>query len=499
MKFKGFIVVVFLLFIFSAQAVQPEQILGDENISKSEIINVDSLLQVTLSDTISIPKTLAIPSNSGSTQLIQNQKAQSVEKPDTVVAKAQSNDTVVLTILSSSVKVQKVDSLLLSANPLLIDLVYTGLPINLKTDSLSDLKTLYYGKKAKTLSTGAQRNFKNQSADKIITNLRSDTRDKITQNAVNLYVMNFENLPDPDENKSHFIVEKPLRYVKFSNDNSFANRYHRRLVIKNPQLGPWQYKATSMAQFSESVISPNWYQGGNSNLAVLGILTGQLTYDDKKSIQWDNNAEWHLGFNSVAGDTLHWLNTNDDVLKINSKLGIKATGNFFYSGSVDFSTQFFNSYNGINSTALKASFLTPVRLNIGVGLDYKYKKIFSLMLSPFSYKYIYVNDNLNVDPNLFGVKTGKKVLSEVGSSFKAIYSYPVSHEIQLDSQLSFYTNYQKVEIDWEVVCNMTINRFLSTRISFNPRYDNTVIEKDGALARMQLKQLLSVGFAHKFD
>ncbi len=89
-------------------------------------------------------------------------------------------------------------------------------------------------------------------------------------------------------------------------------------------------------------------------------------------------------------------------------------------------------------------------------------------------------------------------MSEIGSSFKSILSYPLSKEVQLDSKLTFYTNYQKVEVDWEMVCNMTINRFLSTRISFNPRYDNTIIEADGSKAKMQFKQFLSVGFSHKF-
>ena len=198
-----------------------------------------------------------------------------------------------------------------------------------------------------------------------------------------------------------------------------------------------------------------------------------------------------------GGDSLRMFSTNDDVLKINSKLGIKAAGNWFVSGSVDFSTQLFNSYKGINSTIMKTSFLTPVRLIIGIGLDYKYQKLFSLMLSPVSYKYIHLN-NINVDPNLFGVKTGEKVLTELGSSFKAILCYAPTHEIQFDSKFSFYTNYQKVEIDWEMVCNLTINRFLSTRISFNPRYDNTVIMAQGEHANIQFKQLLSVGFSHKF-
>jgi len=51
-----------------------------------------------------------------------------------------------------------------------------------------------------------------------------------------------------------------------------------------------------------------------------------------------------------------------------------------------------------------------------------------------------------------------------------------------------------VEIDWEIVSNFTINRFLSTRLTLNPRYDNTII---GQKAYLQFKELLSFGFSYK--
>ena len=134
----------------------------------------------------------------------------------------------------------------------------------------------------------------------------------------------------------------------------------------------------------------------------------------------------------------------------------------------------FHNYKSITSTEMKATFLSPVRLNVGVGLDYKYKKLFSLMLSPVSYKYIYVDDIELVNPNLFGIATGEKVLSEVGSSFKALLSYAPAKEIQLDSKFSFYTNYEKVEVDWRLWPTLQSTGFVD-RLSLNPRYDNTQI------------------------
>ncbi len=496
MKFKVSSTIVSLLFIVNAYAIQPASQLENSPVSTHEIINTDSLLQAVLKDTVPPVKTpkphpARITTHSRTTGRRVNLHA--IEIP---VVLMQGIDSTAHFANPIETKVQKVDSLLLLGNPFLIELVYSGLPFEFNWDTTPDYRALYYGGKPATIADGALKQIKNQTADETIDELRRITRDEITRRASYLYVDTFDDLPDPDGYKNHFINDKKLKKVKFIDDKDEFNRYQRRLVVRREHIGPWTHKASALAQFSESVISGNWYQGGNSNIAILGILTGQLNYDNKKNIQWENNAEWHIGFNSVAGDTLRALSTNDDVVKINSKLGVKAGGNFFYSGSVDFSTQLFNSYNGINSTVMKTSFLTPVRLNIGVGLDYKYKKIFSLMLSPVAYKYIYVSDNVKVNPNLFGIEAGKNHLGEIGSSLKSTLSYPLTPEIQLDSNFSFYTNYQKVEIDWEMVCNLTINRFLSTRISFNPRYDNTVI---GSTANVQFKQFLSVGFSHKFN
>jgi hypothetical protein len=96
----------------------------------------------------------------------------------------------------------------------------------------------------------------------------------------------------------------------------------------------------------------------------------------------------------------------------------------------------------------------------------------------------------------FGIKPDEYVLSELGSSFRVTVSHSPTPELKFDSKFSFYTNYRSVEIDWELVCNFIINRYMSTRLSINPRFDNTIITDERV--KMQYKQLLSVGFSHKF-
>lgn len=271
----------------------------------------------------------------------------------------------------------------------------------------------------------------------------------------------------------------------------------KKINIEKMKRNPWTKQSMAMLQFSQNYISKNWYQGGSDNIAILGILNGRFNYDNKKNIQWENFAEWRLGLNSVEGDTLRFLNTNDDIIRATSKLGVKAGGNWFYSANLDFSTHFFNSFRGVNSKQMKATLLTPVRFNLGVGMDYKYKKALSLYVSPLTYKFIYANDTVNVNQKSFGIPTGERVLSQLGSSFRLQNSFTPSREIQIDSKLTFYTNYEKVEIDWEIVSNFTVNRFLSTRLSLNPRYDNTVIFAKGEKAKLQFKELLTFGLSYR--
>lgn len=390
----------------------------------------------------------------------------------------------------------EIDSLTLESNPFFTDLVYFDKPLHLKWNAQDELLKLLRNNVENNIIYRYSQPFKTLDPNQIVSELRSEIRRRISVTAPELFAFRSDRLPDTNALQSHAIAVKPLSKVQFT-ENENIDYTRRKLEVQKSKLSPWTKKANSLIQFSENYVSDNWYQGGSSNIAILGILTGQLNYDNKKNIQWENNAEWRAGFNTVEGDTLRLLSTNDDIFKIYSKLGIKAGGNWFYSGSVDFSSQLFKNYKAVNSKVMKANFMTPVRVNVSIGLDYKYKKLFSLMVSPVSFKYIYASDIVNVSPKLFGIAEGEHVLTQIGSSFKAQFSYAPVREIQFDSKLSFYTNYQKVEVDWELVGNFTINRYLSTRLSLNPRYDNTVILAAGEKAKIQFKELLSFGFSYK--
>ena len=485
---KVLFVIVLICFSGIVKAGRPAE-LDSLVIDKSMIYDLDSLLDVatgnkTISDKISMDTT-RMP------EVLSN--APAIEIPQTV-AEAPCPD---IHLKLENLVLNPADSLLLIANPLFIDLVYKKEPSNFDWRKQLYPYTFFFGKKPNVLYQKSLKTFEIPTVSESITALRANALKNIAITASELIVFRYENLPGTEKIKGGIMNGRGYDDLKLVNIANLNDARKSKPAVPKIERNPWTKKASTMIQFSQNFVSDNWYQGGSKSVAILGILNGQLNYDDKKNIQWDNNGEWRMGFNSVDG-AIRPLNTNDDIFRINSKLGIKAGGKWFYSGSVDFSTQFFHNYKSITSTEMKATFLSPVRLNVGVGLDYKYKKLFSLMLSPVSYKYIYVDDIELVNPNLFGIATGEKVLSEVGSSFKALLSYAPAKEIQLDSKLSFYTNYEKVEVDWEIVTNFTINRFLSTRLSLNPRYDNTQILAAGKKSKIQFKELLSFGISYKF-
>ena len=78
------------------------------------------------------------------------------------------------------------------------------------------------------------------------------------------------------------------------------------------------------------------------------------------------------------------------------------------------------------------------------------------------------------------------------------YAWKPVREVALDAKFYLYTNYHDVELDLEVNCDFIINRWLSARLTLHPRYDTSVILEGDTKAKIQFRELLSIGFAHKF-
>ena len=259
----------------------------------------------------------------------------------------------------------------------------------------------------------------------------------------------------------------------------------------------WKHSFTSSIQVSQAYISQNWYQGGESNFNLISDQLYNVEYDHN-NILFTTSTQWKVGVSTTPSDEYHKISINDDLFQINSKLGIKAVKDWYYTVAVLFKTQLFNSYAS-NSEVKNSAFFSPGELNIGVGMSYNKKiapKKFetSVMLAPLSY-----NLKFSLDEDLAvraGIKEGR-FENQVGSSFEGTFKWEFYPNLTWTSRVFYFTDYKSVLADVETGLNFVFNRFFSTKIYLHARFDDSVsANKDKNY--LQFKEMLSFGFNYKF-
>ncbi len=427
--------------------------------------------------------------------------------PDTIsyilFKKTEKNDSIVLQ--DKSLLYQYADSIIRyrpysrteylthRANTLLIDLVHYGWKFKNVNDDENSISIFEESKIYDPLNIIS---FEEVNDFEFVKNLRDQSRQYFTNNHLSYYKTTIDQLPDISDIMLKSISGADIASLVLENKRIEID--NRKIELNKIKQIHWIKKANALLQFSQNHISNNWHQGGNSNYSFLSILNGEINYNNLKNVIWENKFEWRVGYNKIQSEkALRNMNLNDDIARLISKFGVKAGGNWYYSITGEASTQLFNNYRSFDSDVLKAMLFTPIRANIGVGMDYKIKN-FSLTLAPLSFKYIYLNDTTQVNPNLFGIEKGVNQLKQYGSTFRSEFKTKPMKDWNLESRLTFYTDYKKLEIDLDIVNNFVINRFLTARLQLNPRFDNTIILKEGEKSRIQFKELMSIGFSYRF-
>ncbi|MBR5332705.1 MAG: DUF3078 domain-containing protein [Muribaculaceae bacterium] len=262
----------------------------------------------------------------------------------------------------------------------------------------------------------------------------------------------------------------------------------------------WIHSFNSLLQFSQAYNSPNWYQGGTNDLNLLFNVEFNIKLNETfhPNLLFDNTIKYKLAMNSTP-DNPRDYNINDDIFQINTKFGVRAAKRWFYSVQAQFKTQLFNGYN--NNDELKTALLSPGELNVGLGMTYNYispKKTFTFdaSISPLSYN-MKTCINSRVNENDFGIETGRKTVNEIGSSGELKLKWNIAHNISFASRIFAFSDYTYFQGDMENTLAFNINRFLSTQINVNLRYD-TSVPSDVDWHRLQLKEILSFGFSYNF-
>lgn len=265
----------------------------------------------------------------------------------------------------------------------------------------------------------------------------------------------------------------------------------------------WQKGALFGVQFAQNAFY-QWTAGGENAIALAGLHQSFLNYS-KDNVSWDNILDVNYGMIKQGRENLR---KTDDRIELNSAYGKNAGNSWFYSGSMNFRTQFAPGLNANNDKI--SDWFSPAYLSFAVGMNYKFEDIFTANISPLSSKNTFVlNDSLNAI-GAFGVEPGEWFRSEFGGQVRLSFKREIFENINLNTRLLLFSNYinnpQNIDINWDALLTFKVNKFFNFSIQAVLIYDDDILvpidtngdglpDKNGK--GIQFKEVLSMGLSFK--
>jgi hypothetical protein len=284
----------------------------------------------------------------------------------------------------------------------------------------------------------------------------------------------------------------------------------------------WAKKNKFGLNFSE-VAFVNWNAGGNNSIA--GIASAYFERNYKfKYVQWDNSLDLRYGLNAEEGNKIR---KTDDQIRFVSTFGYRSDtiSKWYYSGKLNFNTQFDNGYKYPDRENAKSRFMAPGYLFLGVGTSYidQPKKV-NIYISPLTMKATFVLDQVLADRGAFGVKKaiydesgnivqeGERIFMELGFLFTHKYEKQLMDNVLMKSNLSLYTDYVasfgNVDVDWALDFKLKVNEYITSSIGTHLLYDDDIkfqeevtvngVSTIKSSPKIQFKQILGIGVVYAF-
>lgn len=286
----------------------------------------------------------------------------------------------------------------------------------------------------------------------------------------------------------------------------------------------WKISGTGGISLSQTSLT-NWSAGGQNSVSINTTFSLNANFKKKKHV-WDNSLD--IGYGLLKqGDYKKFMKT-DDKIDLLTKYGYNAFDGWFYAGMVNFKTQMRPGYNYPNDSVKISDFLAPAYLLTALGMDYKPNDHFSAFIAPATYKLTIVRNQDLADAGAFGVKSaivdemgivqqrGEFYRSEIGGYIRLIYSRndfnaELLKNVAFTTKLDLFSNYQhnpqNIDVSWETIIALKVNKFLTVNFNTHLLYDDDIkiaidsnndgiTDKEGP--RVQFKEILGVGLMYKF-
>ena len=279
--------------------------------------------------------------------------------------------------------------------------------------------------------------------------------------------------------------------------------------VSNDSVMGWKTGGLIGLSISQASFT-NWAAGGQNTIALGGIVNLFAKYKSEHS-SWDNMLD--LGYGILQqGKNADFIKT-DDKVDFTSKYGRNASAKWYYAGLVNFKTQMAPGYNYPDVSNKISDFLAPAYALAAIGMDYKPNDKLTAFIAPFTSKNTIVNDEALSNAGAFGVDPGKKTRSEIGGYIRMVYqqTYFKDKSVSVLSKLDLFSNYQNnpqnIDVSWETIIGLKVNRFITTTITTHLIYDDDIdigVDRndDGVIddsgPRTQFKEVIGVGLNVKF-
>jgi hypothetical protein len=252
----------------------------------------------------------------------------------------------------------------------------------------------------------------------------------------------------------------------------------------------------------------NWAAGGQSTIGFNGLFSAFLHHVMKKAV-WENYLD--LGYGKINQGTENIWRKTDDKIDFTSKYGQRLKKNFYFAGLLNFKTQFTDGYNYPNDSIAISKFMAPGYLLGALGIEYRPNNDLTLYLAPLTSKNTFVLDQTLANQKAFGVDSSKRYRTEFGGYLRFNYNVKVMENIRFQTKLELFSNYinnpQNIDVSWESLLSLKVNKFISATLGTHLIYDDDVIVQidknrdgisEGTGKRVQFKQMLNIGFSYKF-
>jgi len=275
----------------------------------------------------------------------------------------------------------------------------------------------------------------------------------------------------------------------------------------NDTTPPWDFGGAFSINLTQVSLT-NWAAGGENSIAGNTSLNLYLNYKKNKST-WDNTLD--LGYGILKQGNAD-TRKSDDKIDFSTKYGhLLNDKTLFLTAMGAFKTQFMPGFNYPNDSVKISDFMAPAYSLISLGIDYKPNDNISIFVAPVTGKTTFVFDDTLSAHGSFGVDEGKNIRNEFGGFIKIVAKKEINENVSASTKLEFFSNYiekpQNIDINWEVLVNLKITKYISATINTQLIYDDDIkIEidnnNDGIIdakgSRVQFKEVLGIGFMYKF-